>query len=606
MKNEWRVIVGVCALVVGVYAYAAHEAAVTQQSLNAAGSFYNLLVQGFRAGQLNLKKEVPTGFAHLADPYDPAANQFYMGLPYWIGDLSYYKGKLYLYWGITPALILFWPFVALTGHYLSHRLAVLVFCAIGFLASVGVLYAVWRRHFSELSVWVVAAGTLALGLTTPVPVILLRSDVYEVAISCAYMLTMLSLGAIWHALHEPERRCWWLGAASLACGLAVGARPTLLFGAIILLVPVFQAWRDGRRAWTLLVAAITPIALIGLGLMLYNALRFNNPFEFGLHYQLAGERQVTRQFFNLHYLWFNFRVYFLEPARWSGRFPFVHDISVPPVPAGYGWVEHAFGVLTNIPLAWLALAVPLAWRGRGGPTGSVLRGFVLAVALLFGMCALTLALCCWAALRYEVDFLPALLLLAVVGILSLERVLSDRPVWRRSVRWGWGLLLGFSVAFNLLASVEGCAEAHKNWGVALELAGKMQDAMKQYEQALRIRPGDAEAHNHLGAALMRQGKLQEAIAHFEQALLLKTDDAEAHNNLGAALMGQGKLQEAIAHFEQAVRITPDDFKMQYNLGIALGQAGRTPEAIEHYQQALKLRPDFTAARNALARLQARQ
>ncbi|MGO9528451.1 MAG: tetratricopeptide repeat protein, partial [Verrucomicrobiia bacterium] len=217
-----------------------------------------------------------------------------------------------------------------------------------------------------------------------------------------------------------------------------------------------------------------------------------------------------------------------------------------------------------------------------------------------------LALCCWAALRYEVDFLPALLLLAVVGILSLERVLSDRPVWRRSVRWGWGLLLGFSVAFNLLASVEGCAEAHKNWGVALELAGKMQDAMKQYEQALRIRPGDAEAHNHLGAALMRQGKLQEAIAHFEQALLLKTDDAEAHNNLGAALMGQGKLQEAIAHFEQAVRITPDDFKMQYNLGIALGQAGRTPEAIEHYQQALKLRPDFTAARNALARLQARQ
>ncbi len=599
MKNEWRVIVGVCALVVGVYAYAAHEAAVTQQSLNAAGSFYNLLVQGFRAGQLNLKKEVPTGFAHLADPYDPAANQFYMGLPYWIGDLSYYKGKLYLYWGITPALILFWPFVALTGHYLSHRLAVLVFCAIGFLASVGVLYAVWRRHFSELSVWVMAAGTLALGLTTPVPVILLRSDVYEVAISCAYMLTMLSLGAIWHALHEPERRCWWLGAASLACGLAVGARPTLLFGAIILLVPVFQAWRDGRRAWTLLVAAITPIALIGLGLMLYNALRFNNPFEFGLHYQLAGERQVTRQFFNLHYLWFNFRVYFLEPARWSGRFPFVHDISVPPVPAGYGWVEHAFGVLTNIPLAWLALAVPLAWRGRGGPTGSVLRGFVIAVALLFGMSALTLALCCWAALRYEVDFLPALLLLAVVGILSLERVLSDRPVWRRSVRWGWGLLLGFSVASNLLAGLEFYAGVQTDLGNQLLLAGKISEAVAHYEQALRIDPDYAVAHDNLGSALVRTGKMEEAIARYEQALRLKPDYAEAHCNLGTVFLQEGRVSDAIAHYEQALRLNPEYADAHMSLGSALLIQGRVPEAIRHYEEALRLKPDSAEAHDNL-------
>ncbi len=454
MKNEWRVIIGVCALVVGVYAYTAQPGVSELGHSNAADDYYNLLVQGFQAGQLNLKKEVPTGFAHLADPYDPAANRIYWGVPYGIGDLSYYKGRLYLYFGVTPALILFWPFVALTGHYLFYGQAVTIFCAVGFWASMGILVGLWRRYFAEVSVAVVAAGGLALGLATFTPSLLAQCEVWEVAISCGYMLTMLALAAIWKALHHPSQRGWWLAAASAAYGLAVGARPNLLFGAVILLAPVVQAWRERRQAWPMLAAATVPITLIGLGLMLYNALRFNNPFEFGLHYQLAGERHVTRQFFNLHYLWFNFRVYFLEPARWSARFPFVHDISVPPVPAGYGWVEHPFGVLTNIPLAWLALAVPLAWRGRGGPTGSVLRGFVIAVALLFGMCALTLALCCWAALRYEVDFLPALLLLAVVGILSLERVLSDRPVWRRSVRWGYGLLLAFSVAFNLLASLE--------------------------------------------------------------------------------------------------------------------------------------------------------
>jgi hypothetical protein len=262
------------------------------------------------------------------------------------------------------------------------------------------------------------------------------------------MLTMLALGAIWRALHEPERSGRWLGAASLAYGLAVGSRPSLLFGAVILLAPVVQAWRERRRVWPMLAAATVPITLIGLGLMLYNELRFDSPLEFGMRYQLNGDRQITRQFFNLRYLWFNFRVYFLWPARWSSHFPFVHDIAAPPLPAGYGSLQTPFGVLTNIPLVWLALAAPLAWRGRSGQTGSILRWFATAVALLFGICAVTLCLYMYASWRYEVDFLPALLLLGVVGILGLERALADRPGWRRAARWGYGLLLAFSVAFT--------------------------------------------------------------------------------------------------------------------------------------------------------------
>ena len=57
-----------------------------------------------------------------------------------------------------------------------------------------------------------------------------------------------------------------------------------------------------------------------------------------------------------------------------------------------GRCETPFGVLTNIPLVWLALAVPLAWRNRSGQAASILRWFVTAVALLFGICALTLGL----------------------------------------------------------------------------------------------------------------------------------------------------------------------------------------------------------------------
>jgi Flp pilus assembly protein TadD len=643
MKDAWKSLAVASAVVIGVYAYTARSGFLASTSLNAAEMYYNLLVQGFRVGQLSLKKDVPPGLAQLADPYNRTANRHYGVL-----DLSYYKGKFYLCFGVTPVVVLFWPYLALTGHYLSQKNAAVIFCAIGFLASAGLLRALWRRYFPEVSIVVVAACVLALGLATGVPVILSRCDVYEVAISCGYALTMLALGAVWCALHEPERGWRWLAAASLAYGLAVGARPSLLFGAAMLLVPVVQAWCERRRIWALLLAATGPITLIGLGLMLYNALRFDNPLEFGLRYQLSGQRQVAQRFFSLDYLWFNFRVYFLEPARWGAHFPFVHKIAMPQPPPGHGGEESPFGVLTNIPLVWLALAVPLAWQNRSEQAGSTLRWFMIAAAVLLGICTLTLGVFCGANFRYEVEFLPTLVLLAAIGILSLERALTStsksgqacRPVWRRAVRWGWGLLLGFSVAFNLLVSVEHCAEAHYYLGSVLPIQGHMPEVIAQYEQALRLNPDHAEAHYNLGIVLKNQGQVPEAIEHYEQALRINPDYAEAHCNLGVALelVGQvpeamehykqalrlkpdfveahfdlgtalaqlSRMQEAIGHFEQALRIKPDLAEAHCALGIALELTGRVREAIAHYEQALRIKPDFAQAQKGLARLQARQ
>jgi tetratricopeptide (TPR) repeat protein len=485
---------------------------------------------------------------------------------------------------------------------------VVIFSIIGFLASVGLERALWRRYFSQVSIWGVAACALALGLATAVPVMLPRSAYNEVAISCGYMLTMLALGAIWCALHESERRCRWLAAASVAYGLAVGARPSLLFGAVILLVPAARAWRESRRIWTPLLAATGPILLIGLGLMFYNELRFGNPLEFGWHYQLTGYPQLTGRPFSTRYLWFNFRVYFLQPARWSARFPFVHEIAAPPFPAGYDRLETAFGVLTNIPLVWLALAAPLAWRNRSGQEASILRWFVATVALLFGICALTLGFFNCAIIRYEVDFLPTLLLMTIIGLLGLERALAptsesglaDRPVRRRVARWSWGVLLGFSVAFNLLASVQVYANARHEFGVALVQAGRVPEAMQVFEEVLRLRPDYAEAHIALGTALLQLGRVQEAVEHFQQALQIEPDFAVAHYNLGIAFVKQGRLQEAIDHYEQAVQLEPDFAVAHYNLGIAFVKQGRLQEAIKHYEQALRIQPDYADAHNTLA------
>ena len=49
-------------------------------------------------------------------------------------------------------------------------------------------------------------------------------------------------------------------------------------------------------------------------------------------------------------------------------------------------------------------------------------------------------------------------------------------------------------------------------------------------------------------ALATQGKLDQAMAQYTEALRLKPDYAEAHNNLGLALAAQGKLDQAVAQY----------------------------------------------------------
>jgi superkiller protein 3 len=50
----------------------------------------------------------------------------------------------------------------------------------------------------------------------------------------------------------------------------------------------------------------------------------------------------------------------------------------------------------------------------------------------------------------------------------------------------------------------------------------------------------------LGFVLSRQGKLDEAILQFREAIRVDPEYAAAYNNLAASLVQQGKLEEAAA------------------------------------------------------------
>ncbi|WP_146695774.1 tetratricopeptide repeat protein [Orientia tsutsugamushi] len=84
---------------------------------------------------------------------------------------------------------------------------------------------------------------------------------------------------------------------------------------------------------------------------------------------------------------------------------------------------------------------------------------------------------------------------------------------------------------------------------------------------------------------------QEAIENFDFAIKYKPDFPDAYNNKGAALCTLKQYQEAIENFDFAIKYKPDFSDTYNNKGIALNELGRHQEAMESYNLAIKYDPD---------------
>ena len=518
---------------------------------------YNLLARGLLSGHLSIDKAAPEELKRLKDPYDPESNRILREDPrYRLHDLTYRGGRLYLYFGAAPAVLVFIPWHLLTGGWLPHWGAVVLLCSLGLAVNLGLVAAVRRREFPGTPEWTLPLLVLVLGLGSYVPLLAARADMWEVPIAFSYLAVSLALAFLWRSATEPGRSARYLALASLSFGAAFLARPTVLPNTAVLLL--FLARRDNRRSAAAWASAVAPLGLCGALAALYNFQRFGSPFDFGESSQLAGVYVAHLKTFGAAFLPTNLGFYLFQAVEVSRIFPFFHELPLGPIkeslPADHGGLEHVSGVLLCAPILWAALAVPAYRRsGRGGAALSLLAASaawvaatsLLLVSLFFGTCS-----------RYQVEFTPALALLASVGVLSLESALAGAAL--RAARVAWVALALGSGAFALLYGVDRCAGDHNDYAVEFLIRGNAQAAEHEIGTAEFLSPGNPMSRLLSGVILATSGRPEEARRHFEALVRDFPRDARAHYWLGNVLLGMGQRREATAEHELAQTLDPAD------------------------------------------------
>ena len=157
-----------------------------------------------------------------------------------------------------------------------------------------------------------------------------------------------------------------------------------------------------------------------------------------------------------------------------------------------------------------------------------------------------------------------------------------------------------SISLRTLAVTENNDLAHNNLGSVWWRSGRVDDAIREYQAALKVTPESPLARNNLGSAFFEQGRVAEAIQEFRRVLSHHPQSFTGHFNLAGALLRTGRATEAIAEYEKVLAIKPDFAQAHLALGHALMRAERLPEAIAQFKIAVQLQPGNAHARNSLA------
>ena len=442
-------------------------------SHDTTSNYYSLLATSFRNGELSLPLKPNPALLQLPNPYDPATRE---GIKVPL-DLSLYDGKFYLYWGPAPSLLLAIVQGFLPGKMTEADLLFLFMSGI-FLSQYLLIMHIRERFFPEIPKWVLILSILLAGFANPALWLLSQPKIYETAIAGAqffFIAGLLSAVLAWE--RQPFSRLG-LALAGLLWALAVGTRSVAIFPVIFMVLMVaYLLFRMYGKSFPRFAVELLPLGLplfIGaLGFAWYNRARFGSFLETGFTYQLAGPylQQHLNELFLPGYIFQNLYNYLLNPFTIKQSFPFVFPVrglieEVLPwqvLPAFYT-AQAITGFLCAVPFTVFAL-VPMvmvvkkflrrdpAQVANKDPKTNSLPWIIVSLVGSFALTFLSLLTFFWAAMRYAEDFMPALILLSIIGFWQGSRLLSQQPEKHKIYTLLGAALAGISIITAILLAL---------------------------------------------------------------------------------------------------------------------------------------------------------
>jgi Flp pilus assembly protein TadD len=122
-------------------------------------------------------------------------------------------------------------------------------------------------------------------------------------------------------------------------------------------------------------------------------------------------------------------------------------------------------------------------------------------------------------------------------------------------------------------------------------SNRLGDAEPLLRRLAAERPDDAGIHLQLGRVLAAEGKKDDAIAEFQTALKLAPADADAQREIADFYSSAGKNDLAEAAYRALLKTQPNDAELHRGLGHALLLQKKFPEAQQEFLTALRLKRD---------------
>ncbi len=198
---------------------------------------------------------------------------------------------------------------------------------------------------------------------------------------------------------------------------------------------------------------------------------------------------------------------------------------------------------------------------------------------------------------------------AVPILVRLLKATNDDPEYQRIVRYHLASTLidagRYRDAEAELATLDSwreiADEREFQRGRARFAAGDFPGAIRYFDSALDLRPGDPDILYNRGVAWLRLNEVEKALNDLSEAAVRAPGDARIRDAIGRIRLSRGEYDEALAFYDAAVKAHPGDADPLIQRANAYLSTGNTAGALTDAEEALKLKPRNLDAAAAAAR-----